>query len=456
MDTHLLSEIQQGQEDWAFHIGAQAYIWGLPIVECWKDRLSKSRNGPGSCGDTGADTETVYVTNTFRHARHLASSEQSEFVNSATDFIYSTAVIDLSKGPLLLTAADFQNRWYGIQILDAYMETLANLGTRTYGRQLPPVIISKGEYNGKMPEGAACIQSDIDYVFIVARIAVDPNEDLAPVHALQDALRLKMYSTAQTNLSHNNGAGTGARFELEDRSVDCPAEISFFHQLGKALKFVPPKSSETMLLGMLNDIGISTEHGLDIRRLTPSMVKGLQKAIPFAQSILDRQIYSVGKNINGWGILFDIGNYDSNYINRALVAQHGIWANVPEESMYFMAHTDCEGQLLHGGQNYRIHFPVGQTPPVDAFWSISYYDQHGRIIKAPQGNNAVNSLYSPLHYNNDGSLDIIISQHAPEPELRSNWLAAHDGLFKLNLRCYNPRRALLQLDYQVPPIIRAD
>ena len=451
MDTHLLAEVQQGQEDWAFHIGAQAYIWGLPIVECWKDRLSKSRSG--TLSDTGADTD--YVTNIFRHARHLASSEQSEFVNSATDFIYSTAVIDLSTGPLLLTAPDFQHRWYGIQVLDAYMETLANLGTRTYGRQLPPVIMSKGEYKGKLPEGATLIQSDIDYVFIVARIAVDPNEELAPVHALQDALRLEMCSTQQTNFYHDNSAVIDARFELDDYSGDCPAEIKFFHQLGKALKFVPPKSNENMLLGLLNEIGISTERGLDIQQLTPSMVKGLQKAIPFAQSILDRQIYSVGKNINGWGILFDIGNYGSNYINRALVAQHGIWANIPEESMYFMAHTDCEGQLLHGKQNYRIHFPAGQTPPVDAFWSISYYDQHGRITTASHGNNAVNSLYSPLYYNKDGSLDIIISQRAPEPERRGNWLAAHDGLFKLNLRCYNPKRALLQLDYQVPPIIRA-
>ncbi len=450
MDTNLLAEVQQGQEDWAFHIGAQAYIWGLPIVECWKDRLSKSRNGAGSNAGAGAN----YVTNTFRHARYLASSEQNEFINSATDFIYSTAVVDLSSGPLLLTAPDFQHRWYGIQILDAYMETLANLGTRTYGRQLPPVIISRGEYHGELPEGAALIQSDIDHVFIVARIAVDPNEELAPVHALQDALRLEVNAAEQENAAGRNGATSFARFELEDHGGDCPDEIKFFHQLGKALKFVPPKSSENMLLGMLSEIGISTAHGLDTRRLTSSMVKGLQKAIPFAQSILDRQKYNGGKNINGWGILFEIGNYGNNYINRALVAQHGMWANIPEESMYFMAHTDCEGRLLNGNQDYRIHFPAGQLPPVDAFWSISYYDQHGRITKASSGNNAVNALYNAFHYNADGSLDIIISRRAPEPERRGNWLAAHDGLFKLNLRCYNPKRALLQLDYQVPPVIR--
>ena len=41
MDSNILKEIGKGQYDWAMQIGTLAFIWGLPIVTCWSDRLKK-------------------------------------------------------------------------------------------------------------------------------------------------------------------------------------------------------------------------------------------------------------------------------------------------------------------------------------------------------------------------------------------------------------------------------
>ena len=44
---NILQEIEQGQHDWAFTLGVQAVVWGFPLVQCWKDRLSKLERGDG-------------------------------------------------------------------------------------------------------------------------------------------------------------------------------------------------------------------------------------------------------------------------------------------------------------------------------------------------------------------------------------------------------------------------
>lgn len=430
----LAAEVRQGQEDWAFSIGVQAYIWGYPLVECWKDRLKK----------LGGDAAAV---NHFRHVRALATPQASEFVNAATDFLYSTAVIDLSAGPLLLTAPDFGTRWYVLQILDAYMETIDNLGTRTVGGQAPPVLLARSG-TVKPPAGTRLIECACDHLYIVARIAADPAETLAPVHALQDGLQLRPL--------HPPLALAGRAYQALEHPDTAVPELAFFHELAAVIRHVPPRPEEGMLTALLAEIGIAATRDFDAARLPEGIARGLARAVPFAEGILQRKLFEVGRLVNGWGLVTDIGRYGGQYIIRALVARHGIWANVPEESVYFMARTDHEGQRLHGRHRYEIRFPRQATPPVDAFWSISYYDERGRLIANPLGRYTLHSRYSGLSPNPDGSLSIFIGGEPGRAERPSNWLPAHDGFFTLNLRCYNPRAPLLDLSYEVPPIRRLD
>lgn len=441
MALDLRASIDQGQEDWAFSVGVQAYIWGLPIIKCWKYRLE--RVGASS---SGADAPVV---NVFQHMRSLSTRESSRFVNSATDFLYSTAVLDLSTGPLVLHAPDFQQRWYGLQLLDPYMETVANLGTRTFGSRLPTVVIAnRRKPRPQVPEGAHLVLGDSDFLYVVGRIAAGAREQLAPVHALQEELRLCPLEGDQRQVA------AGSCDALRRPGSTCPEELAFFEELGAVLRFVPPRSTEGTFRGLLGEVGITVEEGFDHASLSHPVRAGLIRAAVFAQNILANKIFEVGESINGWQLVRDIGNYGHNYIIRALVSLHGIWANTPEESLYFMARTDSEGQQLHGRHCYEICFPPGGLPPVDAFWSIGYYDDQGCLTDNAVDKYTVNSLYNALQPNPDGSVTVVISPICPAPGMQENWLPSHDGFSSLTLRCYNPCRDLLSGAYSLPPLVR--
>lgn len=442
MNMQIPEIVAQGQDDWAFSVGVQAYIWGLPIVKCWKDRLEKMQSASGASDDL--------IINEYRHVRDLASADAAEFVNAATDFLYSTAVIDLSNGPLRLTSPDFNGRWYGLQVLDAYMDTISNLGTRTFGDQLPTVILAKQGQEVNVAEGEHIVYSDSEFLYIVGRFAAENKlEDLALVHALQDGLHIsRVVGDSPLNVPAKDS------WRPLENSSDCPEELSFFTELGQVLKFVPPKASETALANLFKDVGLSVENGFEVSALPESVKTGLARAAALGQSILDAKIFEVGEFINGWSLVRDIGEYHGNYIVRALVSIHGIWANVPKEAMYFMARTDSVGEILNGSNYYEIRFADGVLPPVDAFWSISYYDAQGRLVKNRIDRYTINSLYSQLKPNEDGSISVFIGQESNDSEMESNWLPSHEGQFNLNFRCYNAKEALLSGEYQLPTIIK--
>lgn len=440
MQFNIQEHIQQGQADWTRHVGVQAYIWGLPLVACWKYRISKVESMGSS---------TTACINRFEHMRVLSTPDNSKFVNSATDFLYSTAVVDLRNGPLRLTAPSFAGRWYGLQVLDQYMETLANLGTRTYGDQLPEVILmTKGQEIQSSPD-TVVIESDSAYLYIVGRIYADKQEDLTQANALQDQLIL------QPHCATGNADLSASYVSLVRPDSSCPQELRFFEELAAVLKHVRPRAHEKMMDGLLADIGI-TESGFAHDSLSPAAQDGLKCSIDMAQSILGSKIFEVGELINGWKLVRDIGNYGNSYIVRALVSLHGIWANTPEESIYFMARTDETGTLLHGDNRYQIHFQAGAIPPVDAFWSISYYDGNGHLSANALNKHMINSLSNKLVSNPDGSVTLTISREPLDADRIENWLPSHGGNFNLNLRCYNPAPELLSLSYQVPPIVRMD
>ncbi|MBL4672499.1 MAG: DUF1254 domain-containing protein [Arenicella sp.] len=443
--------VAQGQENWAFSVGVQAYIWGLPIIKCWNDRLEKMKM-PAAEHSANADH---FIVNNFRHDRSLASGDSTEFVNAATDFLYSLAVIDLSNGPLHLTSPDFQGRWYGLQLLDPYMNTVANFGTRQFGDQLPSIIIATSGQDVSAYDSHHIVHGESPYLYIVGRIAADINEDLSAVHSLQNDLKFERVS-GDAPLT---APAKDSWLPLKPTDSGCPPELLFFETLGQVLKFVPPKDGELALEQLFKEIGLTVENGFEYSALSEPMRIGLAKSATFAQSILDDKIYEVGELINGWSLVRDVGEYHGNYIVRALVSIHGIWANVPDEALYFMARTDSEGNLLNGNNRYEVRFAKKATPPVDAFWSICYYDDQGRLVQNRQKRHAINSLYSRLLSNEDDSISILIGPESNpsvlgKSKMSENCLPSHNGNFNLNLRCYNPKEELLSGEYELPSIVK--
>jgi hypothetical protein len=66
-----------------------------------------------------------------------------------------------------------------------------------------------------------------------------------------------------------------------------------------------------------------------------------------------------------------------------------------------------------------IHFDKGQTPPANAFWSITMYNAKQAFVANPINRYAIGDR-DKLKFNADGSLDIYIQHDSPGKEKESN------------------------------------
>jgi len=79
--------------------------------------------------------------------------------------------------------------------------------------------------------------------------------------------------------------------------------------------------------------------------------------------------------VNGWNQLpHNLANFGTDYATRAVVALIGFGANLEADAIYPGTYNDSEGQPLNGANRYTLHYEKGQTPPANAFWSLTMYD----------------------------------------------------------------------------------
>ena len=95
------------------------------------------------------------------------------------------------------------------------------------------------------------------------------------------------------------------------------------------------------------------------------------------------------------------------------------------------------GAPLNGQNRYRVRFPAGQTPPVDAFWSLTLTGPTLALVDNPINRYAIHDRTEGLQTAPDGSLEIQI-QHDQPAAGSSNWLPAPKGKFLLMMRLYWP------------------
>ncbi len=178
--------------------------------------------------------------------------------------------------------------------------------------------------------------------------------------------------------------------------------------------------------------------------------------IGFGLSFVTAQIYARIKTtkVNGWTTMFGCGEPGNGILFRAACAQVFPGPiNVQKEAMYWTTDVDFAGHLLSGEHDYVMHFPAGQLPPNDAFWSLTMGDENNRFVPNPTNRYSVSDR-SGLVPNADGSVDIYIQNAAPAGH-ESNWLPAPAGKFILWLRAYLPGPAILNGEYHVPPVVGA-
>jgi hypothetical protein len=185
--------------------------------------------------------------------------------------------------------------------------------------------------------------------------------------------------------------------------------------------------------------------------VVPGLIVGAVLAFVTGLLLITAQLNAMQTTVNGWSITLTCGKASNGILVKAACASKLPATNLAEEAAYWTATVDGSGQTLTGAHDYILHFPPGELPPNNAFWSLTMTIAPGHLVANPINRYSVGDR-SGLVPNADGSIDIYIQHTAPSGH-EANWLPAPSGDFMLWLRAYEPGAAVLNGTYHVPPVV---
>jgi hypothetical protein len=404
--------------------------------------------------------------NQFHRIRDFASPDFKNVVRVSRNSLWSTAFLDLDAEPVVFSHPAAKGRYLVAQVMDMWTDNFASIGSRTTGEQPGDCLIAGPRWHGTPPPGIeATYRCDTRYAWVLVQIAATDDRDFPEVHALQDGLQITPLSawgtgyTPPADTPVDPAADTTATPFDQVRLMDGP---TFFQHLAAALKDNPPRPADRPMLKKLQRIGLKPGQDFDAGRAGPAAAKGLTRAARKVWGMLETAPYQM-PTVNGWLLPVNLGRYGTDYNTRAFIAFAGLGALWSEDAIYPSAFTDGDGKPLDGAGAYLLHFGNdGLFPSHSGVWSISAYRENF-YVHNPIERYAITSGM-PLHYNDDGSLDVFIQAQSPGPDREANWLPCPpSGPFNLSARIYQPKQAMLDGHtkdnlvvqagtYQIPPI----
>ena len=415
-------------------IAEAGFIFGLPIVmnygvmyEYCVDRSSSQYKAP---------------FNTLWNDANVFTYKDTAIVTPNSDTPYSLLWLDLRAEPMVISVpAIDRKRYYSVMLCDGNTYNYGYIGTRATGTDAGDYMVVGPDWNGPTPSGIKKVfRSGTQFSLAAFRTQLFGPADIDNVKQVQAGYHGQPLSAYLKQPAPP--AAPAIDFPKIDKQL---AKTNFFEYLDFALQFAPAAPNETEIRAQLASIGIGPGKTFSFKDLPLKQKAEVLIGMKQGQNKIDAAVAKVGAIVNGWnvsGVPGDSTHYNGDWLLRAVAAQVGIYGNSPEEAMYPFTRKDSAGRTLDGSRhNYTITFPVGQLPPVDAFWSVTMYDGKTQfLIKNPIDRYLINTPMLPsMKKNADGSLTLYIQNKSPGGDRESNWLPAPAGPIYLVMRLYWPK-----------------
>ncbi len=426
-------------------IAAEAYTFAYPLVLAETTRRANTQNG------------SPRLVNHFLHVLAFPDDRFRQVIRPNADTLYSSSWLDLSQEPMLLHVPDSKGRYYLMQFMNAWTETIASPGKRTTGTGEGWFAIVGPGWKGKLPEDVKRIDCPTNTAWLIGRTQTNGPADYDFVHAIQSGYKLTplgAYPAGQppvllTDLAQLQGGN----------NVPPPAQVAhmspaeFFQSFAQLLVKNPPHAEDAPVMRELARIGIVAGRPFPAVKLSPEELKAVDEGAQAAASAIDSfDSGKLPKGKTGWTLPGHYGRYGTNYQVRALTARYFLGILPGEDAVYLSSARDSAGDPLHGGKRYTMHFEKGQTPPVRGFWSLTLYDDQGYFAANPIKRFAIGDR-DALRVNADGSLDLYIQHDSPGADKESNWLPAPSAGFNLALRMYWPEPQVISGEWTPPAVV---
>ncbi len=430
-------------------IGIEAYLYFYPLVTMDITRRQLTNIEPGK--EIGKGPMNLFVSYPA-----YPPADSKIVVRPNFDTLYSTAWLDLTQEPAVVSVPDTGGRYYLLPMLDMWSDVFASPGWRTTGTQAGNFLVTPPGWTGTVPAGMTRIDATTPFVWIIGRTKTDGPQDYDAVHRIQAGYKV-------TPLSQWGKAPNPVAVKLDPTvdmktppktQVDTMSAQKYFSYSAELLKANPPHITDQPIVARMQRIGIVAGKRLQFDQLDPVVQQALASVPQDAQALMKWKLPTLARVANGWLMNTDtMGVYGNYYLKRALVAQEGLGANLPEDAIYPLNLADDTGKPLDGTNKYTIHFDEAALPPVGAFWSITLYDAEGFQVANTLNRFALSS-WMPFRYNPDGSLDLYFQHESPGQDKQANWLPAPKGAFNLTMRLYAPKSDALIGKWNPPVVMK--
>lgn len=425
-----LRDLVEGAED--FRLASDAYVYGYPLVtmELTRRVMTNVAKAEGSRAPMGTLIKLrSYPDATFR-----------DVTAPNADTLYTTAFLEVSKEPWVVSVPDMKGRYFLLPFLDGWTEVFQVPGARTTGTGAQTYLVTGPGWSGKVPDGMVQLKSPTDIVWMLGRIyCTGTPEDYAAVHALQDQFRLFPLSALGKDYTPPPGKVDPAidmKTPVRDQ-VNALTATQYFTLLAELMQRNPPAPKDAPALERFAAIGLVPGRAFDASKIDPRWEKRLPQ-LSYDRIMLHFKLSDGDvQNINGWGYTTKTGVYGTDYLQRALITAIGLGANRPQDAVYPTSLKDKLGREYSGAHTYELRFAPGQLPPVKGFWSLTMYDKDMFFVANPINRYSMSLRTNPV-YEPDGSLVIYVQHASPGAGKEANWLPAPKDRFNLMLRLYWP------------------
>ena len=437
----------------AAKIASDAYVYGYPLV------LMDLTRAVGTATPKPAGFRAP--ANQFVHMRAFPDANFKYVVAPNADTLYSSAWLDLSRGPVMLSVPDTGRRYHLLPMLDAWTNVFAAPGSRTTGNGKGEFAIVGPGWTGSLPAGVEEVKAPTNMVWIIGRTQTNGKADYAAVHAIQDQYRITPASAWDTPYTPPAEVPVAQGIDTKTPPAEQVAKMdaaTFFSRLNALMASNPPAAADAPALARFAQIGVAPGKAFDERDLGEAGARGVESGVHAGfEEIMAAVKTPPGKVVNHWTFLgnAELGRYGTNYLLRATVARMGLGANLREDAVYPNTAIDADGAPLSGANRYVIHIPKAQLPPVHAFWSLTMYGADHYFVDNPINRYAIGDR-DALKFNADGSLDLYIQHAPPDKDEEANWLPAPEGRFSLSLRLYWPKAAAVDGGWMPPAVKRVN
>ncbi|BAV04496.1 Uncharacterized conserved protein [Filimonas lacunae] len=357
--------------------------------------------------------------------------------NADLDMFYSSAFLDISHSPMVLTVPDEMGRYYMFTMVDAWgrvFATASQSGAGSYAITAPG-------WQGELPKGIKQIKAPSDMVWIAGRTQVNDETDGEIVKLLMRRYALIPLSKwgqpyqAPVCAVDNEVNMQPATVQAANMSV-----MSFLNLGNRLMQRYAHSGIDTNVLARMSMVNIGAGLHFDTAVYSTAVNKALVK-LP---EMMKQEVLIACSNRQQHPNKWEDGEILPVWVNCQC-------ANVQGDAFALTVKEDVTGSRLDGNSRYLLHFTRSQVPLAKAFWSLTMYKPASRLVQNAIGRYAIGNR-DRLLYNADGSLDIYIQKEHPGNNKASNWLPAPAGAFSLTMRMYGIQQDKKEISRTIPPL----